>query len=77
MVRTKKWCLLKLMIDDGFELFITVDRNLVYQQNLQALSLIIFVLCAEDNRRETLAKLIPKVFDRLAEGNLQHVIEIF
>ncbi len=68
--------LLKLMMDDNFDIFVTVDRNLPYQQNIERLPITIFVLCAFDNRRETLAMLIPKLFDRLAEGNLQNVIEI-
>lgn len=40
-VRDKGWLskkngvLLKLMIDDGFHLFVTADRNLQYQQNLE------------------------------------------
>ena len=68
--------LLKLMIEDKFELFITVDRNLPYQQNLKRLPLSIFILCAFDNRIETLKLLIPKLLDRLTEGNLQNVIEI-
>lgn len=41
--------LLKLMIADNFELFITVDKNLPYQQNLDRLPLTIFVLDAKDN----------------------------
>jgi len=81
-VRDKGWlgqkngALLKLMIKDGFDILVTVDRNLPYQQNLERLVITIFVLCAFDNRRETLALLIPKLFNRLAEGNLQNVIEI-
>lgn len=60
-VRDKGWLgqkngnLLKLMIEENFELFVTVDRNLFYQQNLKHLPLIISVFCAFDNRRETLA----------------------
>ena len=82
-VRDKGWlgqkngALLKLMVEDGFDLFVTVDRNLPYQQNLQRLPLTIIVLCAKNNRRETLAALIPKIFDRLAEGKWQNVIEVF
>ena len=68
--------LLRLMTENNFELFVTVDRNLPYQQNLQRLTLTIFVLRAKDNTRETLRLLIPKMFERLAEGNLQNVIEI-
>lgn len=69
--------LLELMTEDEFELFVTVDRNLPYQQNIERLTLTIIVLCAVDNRRETLRLLIPKLFDRLEAGNLQNVIEIF
>ncbi|HEY5463620.1 MAG TPA: hypothetical protein VIJ95_10225 [Hanamia sp.] len=82
-VREKGWLgekngnLLKLMVDNNFELFVTVDRNLSYQQNLKDIPLIIFVFCAVNNRRETLALLIPKLFDRLAQGNLQVVNEIY
>ena len=82
-VRDMQWLgkkngeLLELMINNGFELFVTVDRNLPYQQNLTKLNIIIFVLCAKDNRRETLALLIPKLFERLAEGDLQNVNEIY
>ena len=68
--------LLKLMIDNSFEVFVTVDRNLPHQQNLQRLLLTTFVLCAKDNTRETLRLLIPKIFDRLALGKLQNVIEV-
>ncbi len=82
MVRDKRWlgqkngALLKLLIEDNFELFVTVDRNLPYQQNTERLPLIIVVLCAKDNRRETLAALIPRFFERIQEGDLQNVIEI-
>ena len=58
------------MADDNFDIFVTVDRNITYQQNLEKLSITIFVLCAKDNRRETLQKLIPKLVDCIAEGNL-------
>lgn len=82
IVRDKDWSgqkngvLLKLMAEDGFDVFVTVDRNLPYQQHLKRLSLTIFVLCAVNNKRETLAALIPKLFARLAKGNLENVIEI-
>lgn len=67
---------LKLMVADQFELFITVDRNLPYQQNLDQLPLTICVLCAADNRRKTLSSLIPKLLKQIRKGNLQKVIEI-
>lgn len=82
-VRDKGWLgrkngeLLQLMLSDGFEIFVTIDRNLPYQQNTSRLPISIFVLCTKDNRRETLQKLIPKVFDRIKSGDLQNVIEVF
>lgn len=69
--------LLKLMIGDNFEIFVTVDRNLPYQQNVELIPVTIFILCGLDNRIETLRLLIPKLLNRLTEGNLQKVIEIF
>lgn len=81
-VRNQGWLgrkngeLLSLMVENDFELFITVDRNLPYQQNLKRLPLTIIILCAKNNRVETLHKLIPKIFDRLAQDDLQNVIEI-
>jgi len=38
--------LLKLMIEANFEIFITADRNLQYQQNLKDLKLTTIVLCS-------------------------------
>ncbi|MEO6286224.1 MAG: hypothetical protein ABIN80_25785 [Dyadobacter sp.] len=82
-VRDKGWLgkkngeLLNLMIKDHFEIFVTVDRNLTYQQNIERLAVTIFVLCAFNNRRETLKLLVPKVFERIAAGDLQNLIEIY
>lgn len=82
-VKEKKWlgvkngALLKLLIEDNFDFFVTVDRNLQYQQNLERLPVTIFVLCAKDNRRETLKKLIPQIYSRIEDGNMENVIEIF
>jgi predicted nuclease of predicted toxin-antitoxin system len=36
--------LLKLMVDNEFDFFLTVDRNLPYQQNIERLPITIFVL---------------------------------
>lgn len=69
--------LLKLIAKNSFNLFVTVDRNLPYQQKLDRLPFTIFVLRAKDNTRQTLRLLIPKVFDRLSKGNLHNVIEIY
>jgi hypothetical protein len=64
------------MAEDGFQIFVTVDRNLPYQQDLKRLAITIFVLRAPNNRRATLKALIPKMLARLSEGNLDNVNEI-
>ncbi len=75
-LRQKNGELLKLIVENKFDFFITVDRNLSFQQNLENLSFTIFVLRAKDNTRETLRLLIPKLFERVAEGNLKNIHEI-
>jgi hypothetical protein len=76
-VRDKGWLgrkngvLLKSLIEDGFEVFITSDRNLQYEQNIVRLSNTIFVLCAKDNRLKTLQELIPKVIEKTEPGELK------
>jgi predicted nuclease of predicted toxin-antitoxin system len=81
-VRDKGWLskkngeLLKLMINDGFELFVTADQNLQYQQKVERLPLTIAVLRGSDNRLSTLQNLVPLLFKRINEGSLPNVIEI-
>ena len=72
----KNGALLKLMVDEGFDVFVTVDRNLPYQQNIEILRVTIAILCAVNNRLESLQALIPKLIERLAEESLPKVIEV-
>jgi hypothetical protein len=65
------------MKNDNFDLFVTINRNLAYQQNIEKISITIIVLCANDNRLETLKELILKIFEILAEGNFQDIIEVY
>jgi hypothetical protein len=44
-----------------FDVFITADRNLQYQQNLAALPLAVVILVAHDNRLNTLLTLVPEL----------------
>ncbi len=44
-----------------FDVFVTVDLNLTFQQNLSTTELGIVLLVALDNRLETLSPLIPEV----------------
>ena len=53
--------LLKLATDAGFEAFVTVDRNLSFQQNISALSFAVIVLRAGSNRLAELKLLVPNL----------------
>jgi len=65
--------LLGLIVFNGFDFFITIDKNLRNQQNLDRIELKIFLLLAVNNRRETLQLLVRKIKDKIQEGNLQKV----
>ena len=52
---------------ERFDLFVTADQNLQYQQNLRSLPLSIAVLAARDNRVETLLPLAAQLLVRLAD----------
>jgi hypothetical protein len=49
------------LAEEQFDVFVTVDRNLSFQQNLAALSIAIVVLHAKTNRLADLRPLVPKV----------------
>jgi hypothetical protein len=49
-----------------FDCFLTVDRNLQFQQRIDALPLAVIVIRARDNRLETLRPLMPAVHEALA-----------
>src|SRR5215210_3196563 len=48
-----------------FEVFITVDQNLKYQQNLKAFNIGIILLVARNNRLKTLLPLMPEAREAL------------
>ncbi len=50
-----------------FDVFVTADRNLQYQQNLAALPLAVVVMVAHDNRLPTLLPLVPELLVCLAK----------
>ena len=48
-----------------FEVFLTIDQNLKYQQNLKAFQIGIILLVARNNRLKTLLPLMPEVREAL------------
>ena len=50
-----------------FDVFLTVDQNIQYQQNLKASTIAIILLSARNNRLKTLLPLMPEVRDALTK----------
>lgn len=51
-----------------FDVFVTIDGNLEYQQTLQDYSILIIVLKARSNRLDDLLPLAPKIASSLDSG---------
>jgi hypothetical protein len=54
------------LAETDFDVFITVDRNLSFQQNLPYFDIAIIVLQAQSNRLIDMKPLVPKVLATLA-----------
>lgn len=52
---------------EQFDVFVTADQNLQYQQNLAALPLSVVVLVARDSRLATLLPLVPELLACIAQ----------
>lgn len=57
--------LLALAIRSSFNAFVTVDRNLSFQQNLPVMAIAVVVLHAPSNRLADLRNLVPKLLATL------------
>jgi len=57
-----------------FDVFITVDRNLSFQQNLPQFDVAVIVLCAYSNRLADLLPLAPLVLEAL--GRVQKGVAV-
>jgi hypothetical protein len=72
---TKNGALLRLA-EGAFDVFVTADQNLQYQQNLRSNILGIIVFVAPNNRLETLIPLIPHLMSTLSSiqpGKVVHI----
>lgn len=68
--------LLRATRDAGFQILVTVDRRLQYQQNIPKSGLALVVLQARSTRLPDLLPLIPALLAALAEaraGKISHV----
>jgi predicted nuclease of predicted toxin-antitoxin system len=66
--------LLSLAEGQGFEIFITVDQGLAYQQNLSGRKISIIVLRARSNRLIDLLPLVGKCLSHLREMKPSQVV---
>ncbi len=58
------------MVSEGFEVLLTFDRNLPYQQNLEKYPIKVIVLVAENNTYEILHDLLVNV-KAVIENNIK------
>jgi hypothetical protein len=60
-----------------FDVFVTVDRNLSFQQNLAPLPISVFVLHAKTNRLSDLRPLVPRLLAAIetAPRGVAHIID--
>ena len=68
--------LLSLMIENGFNAFLTFDKNLQHQQNFKKYTITVFVLSAVNNTYPELTKLAPKIHTLLAADTLPNEVII-
>jgi hypothetical protein len=68
--------LLRLMLAERFDVLLTVDKSLPFQQNLQASGIGVVVMLSKTNRVKELRPLAPRVLEALARitpGELRQV----
>ncbi|MFA4923218.1 MAG: hypothetical protein WC557_03390 [Ignavibacteriaceae bacterium] len=53
--------ILQAMINDGFDVLLSFDKNLQHQQNFKKYPIAVFLLNAEDNTYLTLKKLVQPI----------------
>lgn len=59
-----------------FEVFITVDRNIQYQQNVAALPIAVVILVAHSNELQALLPLVPRLEEVLATLQPRSLVQI-
>lgn len=64
------------MAQEHFDVFVTVDRNLAFQQNIGRFDIAIVVLMASSNAIEVLEPLIPSVIQALSSIKPGDVVRI-
>lgn len=68
--------LLAAAVAEGFDVFITVDRNLSFQQPLDKYPLSVVVLHGKSNRIEDLLSLIPQLLRVLQFPKIGRIVDV-
>jgi hypothetical protein len=68
--------LLRLISAEHFDAFLTVDRNLEFQQNLQASGIGVVIAIARTNRVKELRPLVPEILEALSRLSKGEVIRV-
>ncbi len=61
---------------DQFDVFVTADQNLQYQQNLQVLPIAVAVLVAKSDRIHSLGPLVPDLLSALASLEARMLVRV-
>ena len=64
------------LIEPQFEVFITIDGNMRYQQNMKGRSFALILLKARDNTIEVLLPLMPQVLAALPSIKPEQIVKI-
>jgi predicted nuclease of predicted toxin-antitoxin system len=68
--------LLRRASGERFDVFVTADQNLEYQQNIARADIGVVVIAARTNRIEDLIPLVPKIISAIASSKRGHVLHV-
>lgn len=75
-LRLRNGVLLRAAVHSGFNVILTADSNLRYQQNLAKIGIAAVVVVHVRNRIEDLRPLIPRIIEAVGTIQIGEVIEI-
>ena len=81
-VRAQRWLglrngvLLRAAVDAGFDVLVTSDKALRYQQNLEAIGIAVVLIFRVRNRIGDLRPLVPRILTAIQEVQRGQIIEV-
>ncbi len=72
----RKGELLRRAAEEGFEVFVTADQNLEFQQNLARSPLCVIVVVALSNALEDLLPLVPSILEAIPKARAGYVMRV-